>query len=387
MLFRRTDKYGYSRYYGNGGPALVIKIVVCILALIVILLGVATLVLKQYMVYTENGGHLELPWSTSDGSLLASDVSESSEGDSSEGDTSLPAADASTSNTDDGDGSDSSGGDGTEGVTSELDPLVGDLLIQHVSISNVISGNAASDLEDAGANGIMLFMKESGGALNYHSQLSMSATLGASTSTSRSTTIQNTIESLNEDGYYTLAYLNCFDDDMLSDEDGFALTNSDGETVTASNGVGWVDPSQEDAQEYLLGIVADMAEMGFDEIVLYDACYPYGDTADGLDLDSDETEAVITAFYEALADVAAEYDVLVSVVVDPAVILGEESTSGQTLESLLALGGHVWVMEDEADDLDALNDALNAAGFPENALSVVADTLESDSGYNYLNQD
>lgn len=384
MLFRRTDKYGYSRYYGNGGPALAVKIIISILAVVVIVLGAATLGLQKYMVYTENGGHLELPWHNNNPNELVpvSDTSEvPGEGEENNGaDASLPAADASTPDADDI-------VDDSVPVSNDVEPLVGDLLIQHVSIGDVTRGHAAGTLTDAKANGIMLFMKESGGALNYHSQLAMSSTLNASSASDKSKTIANTIDSLNDDDYYTLAYLNCFDDAKLSAQDGFALKTSGGKTFTASNGVGWADPSSEEAQAYLVGVVSDMADMGFDEVVLYDACYPYGNGADNVNLNGADAEEVITAFYAQLADVAKEKGVMVSVVADPAVILGNESTSGQTLESLKSLGGHVWVMADEADDLVKLSDALNEAGFPENALGVVADQLESGTGYNYLNQD
>jgi hypothetical protein len=62
MIFRRTDKYGYSRYYGDGGPALVIKIVLAVILVIALVVGGIIFAMQKYMVYTENGGHLEFPW-------------------------------------------------------------------------------------------------------------------------------------------------------------------------------------------------------------------------------------------------------------------------------------------------------------------------------------
>ena len=57
MIFRRTDKYGYSRYYGGGGPAFVIKVVVSLLLVAALVIGGAAFAMQRYMVYTENGGH------------------------------------------------------------------------------------------------------------------------------------------------------------------------------------------------------------------------------------------------------------------------------------------------------------------------------------------
>lgn len=386
MLFRRTDKYGYSRYYGSGGPALVIKIIVAILAVVVIVLGLITFGLQKYMVYTENGGHLELPWQnknpgTSDVDPLPLDGDTSADGSASadgsgtaEPDTSVPVVEEPDQE------------EPTQ-VDEKLEPLPGDLLVQHVSVSDVLNDHAPGTLEDADANGIMLFMKESGGTLNYHADLEMSNTLSASISSGQSNTIANVVDDLNKEDYYTLAYLNGFDDAKLSALEEHALLNTEGETWTDSNDVGWANPADEAVQEYLVGVVSDMADMGFDEVVLYDGCFPWGDGADTVDLEGVDTEAVITAFYQKLAAVAKEKKVLVSVVADPAAILGQESTSGQTLENLKSLGGRVWVMTDQTEDPDALNEALTKAGFAENSLGLVSESLERDTGYSHLNLD
>lgn len=391
MLFRRTDKYGYSRYYGNGGPALIAKIIITILAVVVIVLGGATIGLQKYMVYTENGGHLELPWhfptsshqSDEGDKAPAADTSEEQKEDTK---TEEPQKEDAVPVVDDTPKKEDEQADASAPVEPAApvgEPLVGDLLVEHVSIGDVTGGHAPGTVRDAKANGIMLFLKESGGALNYSSKLEMSERLDASVGSEKGKSINKVIQQMKSDGIYALAYLNGFDDGRLSEQSGFALTDSNGREVKNERDIGWVDPANKEAQKYLVDVVTEIAELGYDEIVLYEACYPYGSGAESVD----GAEDTITAFYAELAKVAKAKKVMVSVVADANVILGKDSTSGQTLDSLKALGGHVWVMADQADDADALSEALKNAGFPDNTLGIVDGQLKKGTGHNYLNQD
>ncbi len=389
MLFRRTDKYGYSRYYGNGGPALVVRIILTVLVALAIVLGAATLILQRYMVYTENGGHLELPWKNKKPSTSQVDplplVDESAQQGDDEGDKSETTQPDASLPEEKGEG-DTSAQNTPVQISANARELKGGLLLEHVSIGDVTNNYASGTLRDAKANGIMLFMKESGGTLNYASGLALAGELNVSASSDKGSKIQSEVTSLQENDYYALAYLNGFDDAKLSGKDDYALKSTDGGTWSDGAGVDWVDPANEDAQKYLADIVSDMADMGFDEVVLYCASFPYGKNADKVDTDADR-EAVITAFYQQLATVSEEKDITISLVADPDVILGEESTSGQTLDNLKLLGGRVWVMAEEADDPDALSEALKSAGFQENALGLISDSLKLDSTYPWLNLD
>lgn len=63
---RRRDRYGYHTYYGGGGPSPVIKVIVIVLAVVVLSLILDHLGLQRYMVYSSDGGKLELPWGPAD---------------------------------------------------------------------------------------------------------------------------------------------------------------------------------------------------------------------------------------------------------------------------------------------------------------------------------
>ena len=87
MRMRRRDRYGYHTYYGGGGPSPIVKVIVIVLAVVVLSLVLAIVGLQRYMVYTDEGGKLVLPW--------AQQTSDSSEPDSSDGAASSAAPDVS----------------------------------------------------------------------------------------------------------------------------------------------------------------------------------------------------------------------------------------------------------------------------------------------------
>lgn len=399
MIFRRTDKYGYSRYYGGGGPALVIKIIVAILAVILLILGIVIFAMQKYMVYTANGGHLEFPWdkkpSASDdvnGGLIPGDPLDSN-GDGSQSDPSgMVTGNLETDPADTEPQGDASTGDTSEPETDipeKKPPLSDGVLIQHVSIGDVTSGHAEGDLNNVKANGIMLYMKESGGKLNYVSELELANTFKVSTSTSTSNSVQETISQLNDDDYYTLAYVNCFQDQTAGTKKGYSLYDEGGASWYDGEKRAWADPANEEMQDYIVGIVKEMVEMGYDEIVLTNAAYPLtGDTSilSGDCYDPDTFQDTVNSFYAKLADAVKDSDTILSVIVSPAVIEnGVGTLSGQTLENLLQLGGRLWVDASEVDDPDALAEKLSQAGYPDNALGLLVDSFDSDSSYCQMN--
>ncbi|MCC8075891.1 MAG: putative glycoside hydrolase [Clostridiales bacterium] len=515
MIFRRTDKYGYSRYYGGGGPAFIIKVIVTILVVAALVLGGITLALQRYMVYTANGGHLELPWANSsnvsdddgtgdnnddntggvlvteeegdqsadaaeisadtsagqnadasastqpteeetepvaeepeadvsNGAASSADASEAADEDTTaaeesdtdadtsaesgqdeeqvgffqriwnffaslfaakdnSGDASLmdeegSASDSSASAEADSSAqadSDTSGDKSTQsGQTGENttrpEALTGGLLLQHVSIGDVTTGYAEGDLKNVSANGIMLYLKESSGALNYASSLDLSAVFNASCSESKSATIADTIAELNESDYYTLAYVDCFQDSSAGDSADYQLYDTSGDAWYDEEDCSWADPANEDFQDYIVGMVQELATMGYDEVVLNNAAYPTTGDTDSLSADCydpDTFEATISAFYAKLAEAVEGTDTIVSVITTTdAITGGADAVTGQTLENMLQLGGRLWV-EADVDDAEALSQALTDAGYPDNALGLLVSSLDGDAAYCQMNLD
>lgn len=500
MIFRRTDKYGYSRYYGGGGPAFVIKIVVTIFLMVALVIGAAAFVMQKYMVYTENGGHLELPWEKKasqpaqndkdpgglEGLIVTEESGETSApaeqsaeqsaeadksaGQSAQAETSVPAeqsAQAETSaraetsqNTDSSaeaqpvqpakpgwwerlvswfkslfqtpqtavqpsgsssavpEGSQSTGKDpadgsqeikdreqtdeGQQSTQSETksetkseakpkkEPLSGGLLLQHVSIGDVKANYAEGDIKNKKGNGIMLFMKESGGKLNFVSGESLARELDVNTDGSTADKVKQVISELREKGYYTLAYLNCFQDQKAGAKSELGLYDEGNAAWYDGEDRAWADPANEEYQDYLIALAQELEDMGFDEIVLNNACYPLTGNTSILSkscYDPGTFRKTVSAFYQKVDKKLSGGKSMISVLTtEKAILEGYDETSGQSLEDMLQLGGRLWVDAD-GGKAEELSKALSQAGYPDNALGVVVSSLKSEGGYNQLNPD
>lgn len=393
MLFRRTNRYGYSRYYSNAGSILrVVKII--LFAVVVLALGVALTVwlLRPYVTYDADGAHLNLPWSAG---AAEDDASSGAEPEvvvtGGEDSSSAVTPEVIVSS-----GEDSAsavtpeGAEDSSGVTPEEDESAGKtpsvltrLLAQHVGKTNLKSGYSPSTLRAAGANAALIYLKESSGSLNFFTENELATRLGVVTALETDgdgnsyDAIFTAAAELQEEGYYTVAYVDCFRDKALGTDTEYAILSSDGSCWKDRADAPWASPSNEAVQDYIISLVTEIAEAGFDEVVLRNAAYPtLGDT-DAIADDSDRTE-VITAFYEKLASALADYDIVLSVYTDETTITtGENTLSGQTLEALSSLGGRLWVSG--ADDTDVLEAALTEAGFGEYTLCVVTDSLDESS--------
>ena len=502
MIFRRTDKYGYSRYYGGGGPAFVIKVVVTIALMVALVIGAAAFVVQKYMVYTENGGHLELPWekkATQQGDedpglddliVTGEDASQSAEesgeasqsaeesaetsrsaeesaeasqsaeesGEASQsaetsaeasqsaeasesGDTSAqpaepqpgwwerfvawlkgifaPAQTTSQPQSDssaaaDADASaqtESSGGlwpfhsdkkeqeeassqkaaeeSSAQPEPEKKEPLSDGLLIQHVSMGDLKLGFAEGDIKNKSGNGLMLFMKESGGKLNFRSSTGLAGELAVNGDESTHSKVKEVVTDLKAKDYYTLAYVDGFQDQKAPElekrlYDGGGSAWYDGEDRA------WADPTSESYQSYLIALVKELEDMGFDEIVLNNACYPRTGNTSILSSECynpDSFRETVGGFYEKLAKETQGSKSLISLITtETAIEEGYDAATGQSLEDMLQLGGRLWV-ETERSRAQSLSDKLSEAGYADNALGVLVSSLSADEDCNQMNLD
>ncbi|MCD8127389.1 MAG: putative glycoside hydrolase [Clostridiales bacterium] len=394
MLFRRTNRYGYSRYYGNGGNILrVVKIILFVVVVLALGVALAVWLLRPYVTYDAEEAHLNLPWTTvtaeadsssgTEPEVLVEDGSGSSAADPevvvNQEDADASAAEEGSSSVAPEEDADEESDTDEGRVSAALTQLLG----QHVGKINLKSGYSPSTLRAAGANAALIYLKESSGSLNFFTENALATQLGVVTALDTDEdgnsydAILTAAAALQEEGYYTVAYVDCFRDKALGSNMDYSILSSDGSRWKDRADAPWASPSNEAVQDYLVSLVTEIAEAGFDEVVLRNAAYPtLGDT-DAIADDSDRTE-VITAFYEKLIDALADYDIVLSVYTDEATInTGENVLSGQTLAELSRLGGRLWV--NDATDADALESALTEADFGENTLCLVVDDLDTNS--------
>ncbi len=374
---RRRDRYGYHTYYGGGGPSPVIKVIVIVLAVVVLSLILTIWGLQRYMVYSSDGGKLVLPWSQ--------------QTDGSEG-SAQPEEGAVTSEPDISDVV-------TSESTTPQEPAVGEQAISAIRITQeeLLNGDVSALLEQRGANGVVLEMKSAGGQLSYVSNLDLATQLGTSaqattdpTTGAQTDPVAEAVQELKNQGVYTIAYVDCFEDGTLGNLETYAiLTNSGYRWKGPNNDIRWGSPTNADVRNYLTGIVGELAQMGFDEILLDNAGYPTEGNLNyirkGEAYDSTQFATIIGNFYTQAAQAAANGGAKLSVITDQDIITsGSDSTnsqlSGQTLENLASLN-RVWLELDPGTDATELTRTLTEAGMNDRPLGVLTTALETGKDY------
>lgn len=394
MLFRRTNRYGYSRYYGNTGNILrIVKIILFFAVVLAVAAGLVIWGMQKYVFYDADGAHLVLPWQSSE-----ADSPEGGDGNGAQspgsGSPSLTLPEvivddgsaASSGVTPEGDGSASGSsvtpeGDGSAGGVVPEPVELEQLLAQHLNKSQLKSASAARTLKKANANAALAYLKESSGALNFCTENELAVSLGVSAraASDGSDATLNAIAGLQEEGYKVVAYVDCFRDKALGAKTAYAILTSSGSRWKDGNGTRWASPSNEAVQDYLCALVQELAAAGVDEIVLNHAAYPTSGNVDKIAEENDKTE-VVTAFYQKLAAAVAGSDTILSVYSDETTITtGANAVSGQTLEAIKLLGGRVWVSG--AADPEALQTALEEAGIDGSALCLLTSALDTESAF------
>jgi hypothetical protein len=267
----------------------------------------------------------------------------------------------------------------------ETTPEGGVLRAVEVSLDSLLAGTAQAELEAAGGNAILLNMKDEQGNLAYVSSLELAKNAGAS---GADLAVNQAIAALKEDGVYLVARMDCFRDPMLPNYDpSLAIHTNSGYRWADPDGLRWASPTNAQVRDYLAAVAAELAQLGFDEIVLDTAGYPTQGNLNyikvGEAYDAASFSTVVTSFYRQVATAVEEQGGRLAVITTPQVLTdGQDANSGQTVAGLAETVWRVWLTPGDAD-VSTLTAALEAAGMsrPEERLVVMgggdADSAES----------
>ena len=144
-----------------------------------------------------------------------------------------------------------------------------------IPMRDVVNGQAltAAVTDIAGGDfysGAVLEMKDSSGQLAWPSASSTAVAYG----TGGATDVTAVIDALHEAGKTAAAQISCFADKLLTTRNWTVALQSGGAPYTDANGVCWVDPYNRTVRTYLCELAAELAAMGFDEIILADLYHP-----------------------------------------------------------------------------------------------------------------
>ena len=312
---KRSRGYHSYRGRGRGRAARIVLITIAVLLVILILLF---LYLSRFLVYTDDGVRLDLPFFQSQ---------QQPDPEPSDGlvvDTPEPSQSAQP-----------------EGYAAVLLP-----------ISDLTDGTAGEALAAAGGTAAVFDMKTDEGMLGYVSSMQDAVNAEASQSDPMLNAAITTANG--EEGLYTVARMSCFRDlQVSSNRLSYSIMSTTGYRWRDPDRLRWLSPMSEGAVDYLLGVMDELCKLGFDEILLDNCAFPTGDGTDtiapGENYPSDlaERQAAVQSFLEQAKATVAPYGVKLSVRTSAAALSGEGDESGLTPSVLLDCCDGLWVDESQ----------------------------------------
>lgn len=251
-----------------------------------------------------------------------------------------------------------------------------------VSPAEVLAGTAADTVKNAGGNALVVTVKTVEGNLawNSSSQLAIDAELTGDAAFS---------EAIGEldgaDELYLVARMNCFQDLWMCVHDkSMALKAESGNLWYDTYGMPWLSPANEEARQYLIRLCLELAEMGFDEILLDCGGFPpkgkVSAIARGANYPAEGRDEVVSQWLALLDTALEESGVWLSVRVSESELKQEDGNSGWTARGLAA-ADRVWLSE--GADLEEALSVMESAGMEnpaEHLVQIFPEVPEDRSG-------
>lgn len=335
-----ASKYqnSYRRYYGRrgGGGSPVLKILLVVLAILVAAGLFFRFALDGRIERTEHGLRFVLPDSDPQVSQPAEPTSTPS----------LIIVEPSPTPT----------------VSPEPEPEAEAVRAVEVTAAQLTDGTALQTVLDAGGNTMVVSMKNSYGRLQWQSQVGLADELAVSAGDG---SIAQAVAQLAGSGQVRLvARVSCFRDQALvRGQIGGPLMTRGGNVWYDQSGLCWVSAADETVRAYLAALCRELADMGFDEILLEHAGYPDAGEVHVLaecERFPADRSAAPEQFLAQVREALEGTDTALGVYTTAEAVTGENSGSGITAELLARYADRVWLsVSAESPDPAA---ALSAAG-------------------------
>lgn len=332
-------------YRGRRTATDILKFIAIVLGVLVALAIAGVIYLQRYMVYTDEGARLELPPFLQ---ILRQNEKEPP------GSSSLP--DPGSLSIDVQPPVDQSQPDPKPDAPS---------FALQLTVNEVLDGSAAAKLEEAAADMLILEVKDQEGQLAWLSALEEAAK-------SKVNNTQQTTDALrqwNAGEIYTVARVCCFRDNSAGYHiNSQALHQSNG-TWRDELGLRWLSPARDQSQAYIAGLCGELAQLGFDEIVLEHFSFPVHGKLErilkGDAYNSAQFTAEMDAFLSQVRQAVEPYGTKLSLRVERGTLTGEENVSGLTAQLLEQYAHRLWVEDDSLTP--APLDLLERAGITNGA--------------------
>ena len=205
---------------------------------------------------------------------------------------------------------------------------------QDVSMSGV--GRYMSVMSSYGANALVLEVKPVSGKLVWASSSPTAAAYSLNGTLDLEAMVAALRQQDEDDELYLVAQLSCCIDGLLAERcPSAALRFATGAAYADSEGA-WLDPYSATVGAYLSELCSELAEMGFDELLLKSLSLPITEEAIGFSVELSSTptpEAAVCGLAVELTNALEAYDIPVSAILDTTSLRsGLADKSGQNLE-------------------------------------------------------
>lgn len=312
---------GYDPYHGRSRGRTVLKVLIGVLLVLLVVSIAALFFLEPYIHYSIDGVRLELPFF------------QGAEEDPDPPTDTVPIQVATPS----------------PSPTPEPETDYRGVLLP---VSALSDGTALTQAEAAGATTVLFEMKSIDGTLAFETQ----SALG----TARDTDGGNeTIAQFTAGETETAAWLSCFRDNALPRVDRSLSIHSSGGNWWDDQQVRWCSPMSERMRSYITDLCRELAELGFDELVLDNCSFPNRGGTSAILSDDNYDPAALTetmeTFFQELDAALTDYpDIQVSVVTSLTVLNGGSDGSGLTLALLKQYADRVFVEVPEGERIPAI---------------------------------
>lgn len=348
----RKNRYGYSEYRGRSGRGRPVLIFIIVLLAVLLAVGVAFMLLMgDYIKYTDTGMEIDWPWMSS-GPSAPPEITDPVAVESEPVVVTVEPTPEPT-------------------PTLPPEPQYQPLAAVTVTADQLRGGAAAQTVANAGGNALVVEMKSGNGRLAWQSQTELAASL--SLNAADDGTAQAVRELAQAGDLYLVARVHCFKDPALARAGIGTLMTQGGNIWYDFFGICWTSPANQQTADYLSALCLELADMGFDEILLDDAGYPYegqvGVLATSENRPEDRT-APVSAFLGRLSGELKAKGVCLSVCAYEDLAPGDEVYSGLTAGVLAQNAGRVWLGGDASrEHYEAI---LATGGFDNPAARIVA---------------
>lgn len=317
---------GYHSYHGRAAKG---KIVLAVVLVAIILAALSFLALQRYLVYDESGRpYLDLgPWQEGDAPPE-------------------PPEDL----------------DITIQKTEKTPATARGLLLGDAPLADWAAAQELLGAPSARYDAVALTMKDPAGAVYFHGESALPGSVRTEPGTAAA------LAGLMEGGFHTIARLSCFLDSRAAraNVETMGLKNTGGYIFYDGNNENWLDPGKPAAREYLCGLARELAEMGFDEILLTNVSYPTVGKLDKIDYGETMKSQNLTVFLEEMKAALEDYDVTLSVELPETVVAtGSDNMAGLLLADFASRTDQIYAAAapDQTESLSAAVKAVGSATF------------------------